>query len=262
MSDSGNTIFALRDVCFAYNDTEILHDVRVDFTSGSFTGVIGRNGAGKTTLFRLLTGELHPQRGTVALHGRDLHAYAARERARLIAVVPQNEDMVFPFTVRSMVLLGRGPHLGYFGYETQADIAAAERAMELAGVAKFAARKVTDLSGGELHRVLIARALAQETPILLLDEPNAHLDLRHQVELFELLSRLHMEGRTILCITHDLNLAAKYCKRLIMLDEGRTVADGSPYDVLTEEHLERHFGVRTRVTMEDDAPSIRLLRGG
>lgn len=261
MSETENTIFSLRDVCFSYDDTDVLHDVRLDITAGSFTGVIGKNGAGKTTLFRLLTGEFHPHRGTVALAGRALPSYAARARAKLIAVVPQNEDMVFPFTVRSMVLLGRGPHLGYFGYETQADLTAAEHAMEQAGVAKFAARKVTDLSGGELHRVLIARALAQETPILLLDEPNAHLDLRHQVELFELLSRLHTEGRTILCITHDLNLAAKYCKRLIMLDDGRTVADGAPHEVITEQRLERHFGVRTRVTMEDGTPSIRLLRG-
>jgi iron complex transport system ATP-binding protein len=260
MNNTPHATFSLRDITFGYDGTEIFRDLRLDIPAGSFTGVIGRNGAGKTTLFHLLTGGLRPRSGSVSLRGNDIRSYAPRDRARLIAVVLQSEDMVFPFTVRAMVLLGRGPHLGYFGYETEADLEAADRAMEQAGVREFAERKVTDLSGGELHRVLIARALAQDAPILLLDEPNAHLDLRHQVELFELLARLHAGGKTILCITHDLNLAAKYCERLILLDEGRTVADGTPVQVLTEESIAKHFGVRARVTLEDGAPSIRLLR--
>jgi iron complex transport system ATP-binding protein len=262
MSSTQPTIFSLKQISFGYEGAEVFRELRLDIPAGSFTGVIGRNGAGKTTLFRLLTGELRPQTGSVSLQGSDIRSYRPRDRARLMAVVLQSEDMVFPFTVRAMVLLGRGPHLGYFGYETEADLAAAERAMEQAGVREFADRKVTDLSGGELHRVLIARALAQEAPILLLDEPNAHLDLQHQVQLFELLSRLHSEGRTIVCITHDLNLAARYCERLLLLDDGRTVADGTPRQVLTEGSIAQHFGVHAQVTLEAGVPSIRLLRAG
>jgi iron complex transport system ATP-binding protein len=131
--------------------------------------------------------------------------------------------------------------------------------MQQAGVADFAKRKVTDLSGGELHRVLIARALAQEAPVLLLDEPNAHLDLQHQVELFELLRELHGQGRSILCITHDLNLAARYCDRLLLFDAGRLVADGTPGEVLTTETVLRHFGVHVSISTDDGIPNIRLL---
>ncbi len=261
MNSATDMAFSLRGVSCGYGSDDVLSDVDLDIPAGSFTGILGRNGAGKTTLFRLLTGALRQRHGSVLLHGTSLRGIPPRERARRLAVVPQTEDMVFPFTVRAMVLLGRGPHVGFAGYEGDADIEAAERAMRDAGVQDFAGRKVTDLSGGEVHRVLIARALAQETPILLLDEPNAHLDLQHQVELFELLARLHAEGRTILCITHDLNLAGRYCERLLLFDDGRLAADGTPESVLTPERISEHFGVHTGVTIEDGAPSVRLRRG-
>ncbi len=260
MSDTDHSVFSLKGVSCAYGKTDVLSNVDLEIHAGSFTGIIGRNGAGKTTLFRLFTGAHRARLGEVRCSGRGIREIPPRERARQCAVVPQTEDMVFPFSVRAMVLLGRAPHVGFMGYETDDDLAAAQRAMENAGVLDFADRLVTDLSGGELHRVLIARALAQEAPILLLDEPNAHLDLHFQVELFELLSRLHADGRTILCITHDLNLAARYCERLLLLDDGRLVADGAPVEVLTPERIQRHFSVTVAVNIEDSIPHIRLLR--
>jgi iron complex transport system ATP-binding protein len=238
----------------------VLRELTFEIERGEFIGVVGPNGAGKTTLLRLLSGILTPTRGEIMLDGLSLRSISARERARRIAVVPQFEDVVFPFTVRSMVLLGRAPHLGGLGYERETDFAAADRAMRLADVTDIAERRVTDLSGGELHRVLIARALAQDTPLLLLDEPNAHLDIRHQVALFDLLLRLHADSRTIFCITHDLNLAAMYCSRILLLSEYTIVADGSPVDVLTPVMILRHFGIRVAVDLYDATPYIRLLK--
>jgi iron complex transport system ATP-binding protein len=227
---------------------------------GEFLGIVGPNGAGKTTLLRLLSGQRAPDTGAATMNGESLHSMPAMRRARMIAVVPQSEAVMFPWPVYSFVMLGRHPHTRSLGFERPDDHRAVEEAMRMVGIADLAARKATDLSGGELHRVLIARALAQDAPVLLLDEPNAHLDIRHQVELFELLARLHASGtRSIVIITHDLNLASMYCDRLLLMDGGRIAAHGAPSDVLREDLLARHFGVR--VGVENAArPHVRLLR--
>ncbi len=252
-------VFRLTDVRFGYADAPVLRDMRVEIAAGSFTGIIGPNGAGKTTLLRLLTGMRQPDAGEVRCMDRRIESIPPRQRALLMALVPQFEETVFAFPVRDMVLMGRAPHVRGWGFERAEDDEAAERAMRLAGVLDLAGRSVTDLSGGELHRVLIARALAQDTPILLLDEPNAHLDLRHQVALFELLRALHAEGRSIVCVTHDLNLAARYCERLLLLADGGIAADGAPLDVLTPACIKEHFGVRADVRADALGAQVRVL---
>lgn len=253
----------LEDVSFAYDADAVLRGISCDIAPGEFVGIVGPNGAGKTTLIRMISGMLTPDRGHARMDGRDIAHMHPRERAQRIALVPQTESVVFPWSVTSMVLLGRHPHRGGLGFEKAEDFEAAEDAMKRMRISHLAARSVLDLSGGELHRVLIARALAQQTPVLLLDEPNAHLDIRHQVELFDLLARLHAdEGRTVVIITHDLNLAAAHCDRILLIDEGQLAASGSPQEVIQENIILRHFGVRVDVSsdVETGRPILRVLR--
>ncbi|MBN1448884.1 MAG: ABC transporter ATP-binding protein [Bacteroidetes bacterium] len=255
--------FILKDVSFAYDSAPVLDGVSLSIDPGEFIGIVGPNGAGKTTLIRILSGMLAPDAGEALADGSTVARIDTRERARRIALVPQNETVAFPWSVHAMVLLGRHPHRSGLGFERREDFAAAREAMEAMRIEHLAERSVLDLSGGELHRVLIARALAQQTPVLLLDEPNAHLDLRHQVALFELLSRLHgLEGRTIVIITHDLNLAGMYCDRIVLMDDGRIVAFDVPERVLEEELLMQHFGVPVRVQPDPDTnrPMVRVRR--
>ncbi len=261
-SDIAPPRIAFDGVYFAYGENAVLRDLSFSIEPGEFIGVIGPNGAGKTTLLRLLTGLQRTARGAVRVGERDVRAIAAPERARLMAVVPQSEAMAFPYTVEAMVLLGRSPYTNFLGYEGEEDFRIARESMAQVGVQQLAARTVTDLSGGEQHRVLIARALAQRTPVLLLDEPSAHLDIHHQVALFDLLARLHSgEGRSILIITHDLNLAAMYCDRILLLADGGAAAFGPPAEVLRVDLIGRHFGVNVSID-PGPRPHVRLLPGG
>ncbi|MFZ1728498.1 MAG: ABC transporter ATP-binding protein [Bacteroidota bacterium] len=247
-------------VHFSYGENEVLRELQFSVEAGEFVGVIGPNGAGKTTLLRLLTGMCNASRGDVRIGDRNVKMIPSEERARLLAVVPQNELVVFPYSVEAMVMLGRFPHTPFLGYDRKEDLDIARESMMLAGVDHLALRSVTDLSGGEQHGVLIARALAQQTPILLLDEPSAHLDIHHQVALFELLARLHRdEGRSVLIITHDLNLAGMYCDRILLLADGGNAALGSPSEVLREEILGKHFRVNVQID-RGDRPHVRIVR--
>ena len=215
-----------------------MRDVSLSVTPGQLLAVVGPNGAGKTTLLRLLTGSLSPEQGEVLLDNRPLDGLDDRERARALAVVPQSESSPFPVTVREMVAMGRYAHLGPWERTGGHDRAVVERALERCAVAELADRQINELSGGERQRSRIARALAQEAPILLLDEPTAGLDLRYRMELFHLLRELRGEGLAVLVITHDLNLAARFADRLLLLDRGRATARGAPESVLSREALE------------------------
>ncbi len=248
-------------LAFSFGEKAVLADVSLRVRAGEFMSIVGPNGAGKTTLLRLITGFLQPAAGEISMCGKALVNYTRRDLARLLALVPQSEVVVFPYSVRTSVLLGRHPYMSGMGYESERDHEIAERMMELTETSHLADRPVTELSGGELHRVAIARALAQQTPVLLLDEPNAHLDLKHQIYIFELLRKLNLEnGLTILCITHDLNLAALYSDSVAILNRGRLSASGKPSNVLTEDLIEEHFGVSTRVELqENDRPRISII---
>lgn len=223
----------------------ILAELTISLRGGELVGIVGPNGAGKSTLVRALSRALEPTRGCAILGERDLyHQVSAREAAQQIAVVPQDTTIAFDFSVQEVVEMGRTPRLPRrpFASLGGADEVAVAVALELAGVSALAERTVTTLSGGERQRVLLARALAQAGDVLLLDEPTAHLDLRHQAETLALVRDLaHTQGKAALAVLHDLNLAAAYCDRIVLLHEGRIAALGSPWDVLTQDNLSRVY---------------------
>ena len=236
------TILTGEGVSFSYGSLPVLHDVSLTLARGSFTGLIGPNGCGKSTLLRLLSGILHPKRGHVLHEGRALDSIPRRERATHIAYVPQQQRIVFPFTALEVVLTGRTPYGSRFRFESAVDREIAMRALADVGAAHLAPRPVTELSGGEQQMVSVARALAQNAGILLLDEPAAALDLKHRAQLGAALRRLREErGLTALVVTHDLQMLDASFDALFALREGRIVAQGPPSEVLREDVLTHAF---------------------
>lgn len=247
MSGSG-TLLTVRDLAFGYGGAFRLEGVGFELARGEILGVVGPNSAGKTTLIRLLSRVLTPESGEISLEGTSLARLSRTALARRVAVVPQELQLAFPFTVRELVLMGRHPHARGLFFEGPRDLAVAREAMDAAGVQELADQLIETLSGGERQRAVIARALAQEPRLLLLDEPTSHLDLRHQGEIVGLLRRLnHRDGTTILLVSHDLNLAAEISDRLLLLSRGRVVRLGDPAEVLEEEGLEAVYGCPVRV---------------
>ena len=237
-----------RGVAFAYGRRRVLDGVTVGIAPGELVGVIGPNGGGKTTLVRLLSGVLTPSAGEVLLGGAPLARLVRRDVARRLAVVPQDPVLELPFTALEVVLMGRAPHLPALGFAGDRDVAIARTAMAGLDVGDVEDRSLDRLSGGERQRVLLARALAQEPEVLLLDEPTTHLDLRHQAGIYDVVEALRRErGTGVLCVLHDLNLAAAYCDRLVLLAGGRVVREGRPHDVLTVEVLRAAYGAEVHV---------------
>jgi len=254
-------IIAGKSITCGYDDRDVLHAVNVAVGEGEFVGLIGPNGSGKSTLLRALTGILALRTGVVVLAGQPLNSYSRRQIAQRVAVVPQVSGSIFSFTVEDYVLMGRTPHLGRLQAQGVDDLHVAWQAMELADLTDLASRPVTELSGGELQRATLARAFAQQTEILLLDEPTAFLDINHQHEIFELLTRFNQnEQKTIVCVSHDLNLAAQYCQRLIVLSEGRVHIQGPPQAVVTAEMIARVYHAEVQVdTGPGGAPRVSLI---
>jgi len=243
-----------------YGAREALLGVDARVAPGEVLGIIGPNGSGKSTLIRVLAGVRAPSAGEVRLGGRPLHAIRRRERARLIALVPQETRLSFPIRVRDLVLLGRAPHTSRFGLEHAADLRAAHTAMERAEILDLAERSVDELSGGERQRAVLARALAQDAGILLLDEPTAFLDLKHAVLLLDLVRDLcRARALAVAVVLHDLNLAAMYCDRLILLDRGRVHAAGPPAAVLTYHDLCTVYGTELYVAPNDVTGQLVVL---
>lgn len=239
-----------------------VRDVSLRIRPGACTAVLGPNGCGKSTLLRLLLGVLRPNAGEIRFLDRPVEDWSRAELARRVGVVPQSEEMPFPLRVRELVAMGRYPHLGPWRAEREADRRAVEEAMRLCDVEHFAGRPVSTLSGGERQRVRIARALAQEPAVLALDEPTIALDVRHEMEIFELVHRLVGTGVTVLVITHNLNLAARYADRLLLLDDGRVVAEGDPPAVLRRDLLERVYRWPVEVLSHDGVPFVVPLAAG
>ncbi len=238
---------AFEKVGFAYGREPVVASVRLRIAAGEMVALLGPNGAGKSTLLGLASGVLAPNAGRILLHGEELRGMPRRQIARVIAVVPQEFSVQFSYTVRQLVEMGRAPHLGALGAFGQADRQAVDEAMATTETTALAERVFNELSGGERQRVIVALALAQAPSLLLLDEPTAHLDIKHQVEVLELVRRLNAERRlTVLAALHDLNLAARYFPRLVLFQR-EVVADGPPARVLEAGLLSRVYGTPVRI---------------
>jgi iron complex transport system ATP-binding protein len=240
---------------------EVLRGVDLEVHSGEVVGLLGRNGAGKTTLLRVATAALEPGAGSVRVGGDPLAELTRRELARRIAVVPQETHVPFPFRVSEVVLMGRTPHQGAFGFDAPDDLERARAALEKMGVAHLADRSVLEISGGERQLVMVARALAQEPSVLLFDEPTAFLDLGHRLDVLGVVRELAAGGCAALVVSHDLGLAARFCDRLALLAEGRVVASGTPVQVLTPEHIREAFGIQAEVVPGPDGAPLVVPRG-
>ena len=235
-------------VGFAYGETPVLRDVALRVAPGELVGIIGPNGSGKTTLVRLLSGVLPPATGTIRLGGRPLATLRRREVARTIAVVPQDPALEFPFTALEVVLMGRAPHLPALGFPRAHDVAVARAAMARLEVAALESRPLDRVSGGERQRIFLARALAQEPALLLLDEPTTHLDLRHQAGIHDVVRELaRRDGLAAVSVLHDLNLAALYCDRLVLLAGGAVARVGTAEEVLAPDVLSAAYDARVHV---------------
>lgn len=257
-------ILAAEGIVCGYDGEDVLRGVTLSVARGEFVGLIGPNGSGKSTLLRALTGVLPLRAGRVLLQGHPLATYSRRQMAQKIAVVPQLSGSIFPFTVRDYVMMGRTPYVGRLQFLRSDDIEIGQQAMALTDIGYLADRPITDLSGGERQRATIARAVAQQTEILLLDEPTAFLDLNHQREIFELLRRFNAhQDMTIICVSHDLNLAAQYCPRIVVLQDGVVYDDGPGSQIVSEQMVRQVYGAPVQVDIGPGGkPRVSLLPAG
>jgi len=238
---------------FAYDDRAVLDGLDFRAARGELVGLVGPNGTGKTTLLKLLSGVLRASAGSIEIFGQETGRMPTSERARLISVVPQDPRTPMGLTAFDLVLLGRNPHLGLMQWEGRGDAEIALHSMELTGTADLAQRRFENLSGGEKQRVLIALALAQQAPVMLLDEPTSNLDIAHQPAVMELLCDLRSEAEgAVVVAMHDLTLAAQFCDRIVIIHRGRNFAEGSPEAVLTEANIEVVYGTKVRVMSHPD----------
>lgn len=232
-----------------YDGKEVLRDLSFRVDSAEFIGILGPNACGKSTLVKVLSGVLSPTCGTVEVAGLNPAAAPPEKVARAVAVVPQATRIPFAFTGRELVTFGRYAHAGRFSPLSAADREAVESALKLTDTLELAERHVTEVSGGERQRLVLARAIAQDAPTLLLDEATASMDVHRAIEAFDLLERLNAAGRTVIAVMHDLNLAALYCKRLMLMKDGRVVADGPTAEVFTAALLREVYGTRVEVSI-------------
>ena len=258
MNGNGSPAIGAQGLFYEVEAETLLDGVDLHADRGQLVGLIGPNGAGKSTLLRAISGMLRYRGGTVCLDGADLNAISAKDVAARLALVPQIAPYTHGFTALELVLMGRYPHLGPFQIEGREDDRIAKDAMRLTEIEQFADRTLDTLSGGERQRVFLARALAQQPRILLLDEPTSNLDVFHQIKVLDLVRQLVDDGLTAVAAIHDLNMAARYCDRLVLLSEGRVLADGPPEDVLSPEIVESAFGVKSAVYRDPVTGSLAI----
>ncbi len=252
-------VLALDGISFGYpGSPDLFRDMSLELAGGAMIGLVGPNGSGKSTLIKMMNGLVRPRSGSVKLFGRDLGEFGRRDLATRMAVVHQGQPLLFPYTVEETVAMGRWARAGALGWIGRRDREVVEEAMARTEVAGLRLRRLSDLSGGERQRVYIARALAQEGELLLLDEPVAHLDLKHQFSILRLVRELNRTaGLTVLLALHDLNLAAEFCRHLVVLKEGAVAARGAPEEVLKPRLLLDVFGIEALV---DKNPLTGCLR--
>ncbi len=260
MSD-GRHILAAEGVAFGYRpDEPVLRGVSLTAEPGRLTCLLGPNGSGKTTLLRCLLGRLRPSAGRVMLDGKDIRRHTPRQLGRLLAYVPQQPAAAFAFRVEEVVLMGRYAHTGVLGLAAAGDLAVAREAMRMTATADFAGRALEELSGGEAQRVMIARALAQQPAVVLLDEPTSHLDIRNQLHIYRMLQRVAHDWPTaVVCVSHDVNIAARFADELVLLRDGEVIATGPPVEVIREDLLAATYDVAVDLL---DAPGsvVPLVR--
>jgi iron complex transport system ATP-binding protein len=234
----------IRSISVSYGEIEILHELSLDVNTGEVVSLIGPNGAGKTTMMRAISGVIPVKSGSVHVDDEDLSVTPIAERARLLAVVPQARKLPPEYTVQQSVLMGRTPYLGWLGNPSPGDIEKVQWAIDRTRLSELANRRVDELSGGEQQLVLVARALAQDAPVMLLDEPTAHLDLRHQATILDLVHSLARErGLAVLMSLHDLNLVSIFSDRIALLDDGNILAVGQPKEVINQQYLSKVYQV-------------------
>ncbi|MCD4844868.1 MAG: ABC transporter ATP-binding protein [Methanosarcinales archaeon] len=249
----------VNNIEFAYNSTPVLENISMELDRSEVLGIVGPNGTGKSTLIRCIDRILKPQQGTILLDEHDITNMKQMDIARKMGYVPQSTTRVFPASVIDTVLMGRRPHLGWKSSEEDMDKVL--EILELLGIMEFAMKDFNEISGGQQQKVLIARALAQEADILLLDEPTSNLDIRHQLEVMEIMKNVvKKKGISAVMAIHDLNLASRYTDRILMMNEGRIFATGDPASVLTIENIKHAYGVEVLVKSDGERPYIIPLR--
>lgn len=244
-------LLSVDDLHVTLDENEILSSVDFDIEAGTWVGLLGPNGSGKTTLLRAIGAHI-PFDGEISLDGRSVDTWGPQERARRLAFVRQAPSLTFDFTVEELVLLGRAPHRGWLQQYRTDDRQLVRQALSMVDLEGFAGRSVLSLSGGEMQRVFLAQALVQESDLLLLDEPTSHLDVHYQFTFMEQVQALVERGRTVLAVFHDLELAARYADRLLVLDRGTLVSRGAPGSVLTRQCIATVFGMRARTNRRGD----------
>jgi iron complex transport system ATP-binding protein len=255
----------VHSISFRYHEHWVLQEISFRADRGEFVGVIGANGSGKTTLLKSLYRLVTPQKGDILFELVPIKKMARVDIAKRIAVVAQETQLLFPFSVIETVLMGRSPYLGHLMFENEKDLEIAKRAMEWTKIVPLSERPMDELSGGERKRVFIARALAQEPEVILLDEPTASLDIQHQVDFLDLILTLNRErGLTIIMASHDINIASEFCDRLILLQGGRIYKTGTPEQVITKENIEAVYGCEVWIDQNpiSGMPRISLLKKG
>lgn len=257
-------LLELKNINFSYNqqnrDNEFeLRNINFQVDKGDFVTVLGPNGSGKSTLLKIITNLLSPGSGERILNKKNYDLYTHKELAKFIAFVPQVTYSIFPFSVYEIVMMGRTPYLNFFGIENHDDVDVVNNALEIVGISHLRNKGINKISGGEAQRAFIARALVQEPELILLDEPNAHLDIEHQISIFELLKNLNEEkALTVISVSHDLNLSGFYAKRAVVLSEGKIILDDDKKNVLTETNIREIFGVESSVSYIEKLNSVNV----
>lgn len=249
----------VKNLKFGYKNDLVLKDISFDIKKGVFLSIVGPNGSGKSTILKLLNNIVDAKTASILIEGKDINRFRKKDLARKVALVPQDTTINYEFTVEEVVLMGRHPYKGRFERENKTDYELVEEALKLTNTFYLKDRMITEISGGERQRVLIARALAQEPSIILLDEPTAHLDINHQIEILSLLQRLNKEkGTTIVLVIHDINLGIRYSDEIIMLNKGKILGRGTPEEVITKDNIEQAYNLKVEIDRSKHTDKIYL----
>ena len=252
--------FNIDNISFFFDQKKVIENFSISLDPGKFYGIIGPNGSGKTTMLDLLAKHRQPKTGCISYKGKMLSAYSKKQLAKEIALVPQNFYINFPFTVQEIVMMGRYPHIPRFAAPSTEDLDIVRDVMETTGINKFADRYITELSGGERQRIVFARALVQNTPVLILDEATSNLDINYSISLLNISEkRVKQEGKTIISVMQDINLAAAYCDYLLFLSAGRLAAHGTTQEILNPDTIRTVFNVKAKVYSDSYSNSLQVV---